>query len=232
MPEKHNLVAGKRLWWGIPICLAVLGLAGCQAVGRAILNAHLSADDFYAQAQLKWNSGEYRLVQQDTRDALRKQPNHYGALMLLGDADVQIAAISMSNNKPNAQKPAGHVPSDFSIRLTQKEEADLFDEGMREYRVAAQLQPAQPDPHSQMARIWDLKGDRGRAVAQYREALRLHAPDAPLVHVKIGRLLKQDGDRSGALAEFEEAKRLLPDYPRFNEPGFKREVERLIDQTR
>ena len=152
--------------------------------------------------------------------------------MLLGDADVQIASISMNNNKPNAPKASGDLPSDFSIKLTQREEADLFDEGMREYRVAAQLQPAQPDPHAHLASAWDRKGDRGRAIAEYREALRLHAPDAPLLHVNIGRLLKQNGDRSGALAEFEEANRLSPDYPPFNRPGFTRDVQRLIDQTR
>jgi hypothetical protein len=149
----------------LSIFLAVLGLARCQAVERAILIAHLSADDLYAQAQLRWNAGEYRLVQQGTRDALRKQPNYYGALMLLGDADVQIASISMSNNKPNAPKATGDLPSDFSIKLTQREEADLIDEGMREYRLAAQLQPAQPEPHSHLADAWDRKGDRDQAIA-------------------------------------------------------------------
>jgi hypothetical protein len=40
---------------------------------RALLIAHFSADDLYARAQLRWNSAEYRLVQQGTRDALRKR---------------------------------------------------------------------------------------------------------------------------------------------------------------
>jgi DNA-binding transcriptional MerR regulator len=62
----------------------------------------------------------------------------------------------------------------------------------RPYQRAVELDPWMADAHVNLGRLYHLTGERGRAEAHYRDAVKL-APDDPVPHFNLGVLLEEQG---------------------------------------
>jgi protein O-mannosyl-transferase len=83
------------------------------------------------------------------------------------------------------------------------------EEAMKEYRLAAQLEPGIADPHNNLANLLDDAGHPEEAIAEFREALRIN-PRYVAAHDNLGTVFVELGRFDEAMAQYEEAARLAP----------------------
>jgi len=84
-------------------------------------------------------------------------------------------------------------------------------EAIEGYQQALDRDPGIADAHVNLGRLYHLAGERGRAEAQYRDAVRL-APDDPVPHFNIGVLLEEQGRREEAAHAYGQAVSRDPDF--------------------
>ena len=72
------------------------------------------------------------------------------------------------------------------------------------YERALEGDPGRADAHVNLGRLYHLAGERGRAEAHYRDAVRL-APDDPTPHFNLGVLLEEQGRRDEAVHAYRQA---------------------------
>lgn len=79
------------------------------------------------------------------------------------------------------------------------------------YQQVLERDPAMTDAHVNLGRLYHLAGERGRAEAQYRDAVRL-APDDPIPHFNLGVLLEEQGRREEATHAYAQAAARDPEF--------------------
>ncbi len=93
-----------------------------------------------------------------------------------------------------------------------------YDEALVAYGDALRLQPVYPQVYIRLARMADVRGKPdeakaavGRAVAAFREAIRLKPAEAADLHTELGMFFQERNDINAAIVEYREAVRLKPD---------------------
>ncbi|MBL8917799.1 MAG: tetratricopeptide repeat protein [Myxococcaceae bacterium] len=86
-----------------------------------------------------------------------------------------------------------------------------FDEAIKEFKKAIELDPNSAHAHDNLATVYAEKKQFREALAAYLTALRLE-PDSATVHYNLGVFLSTFGNEF-AVAEYQEAIALEPDYP-------------------
>jgi Flp pilus assembly protein TadD len=76
-------------------------------------------------------------------------------------------------------------------------------EALAAYQRAVELDPWMADAHVNLGRLYHLTGERGRAEAHYRDAVRL-APEDPVPHFDLGVLLEEQGRREEAVNAYQQ----------------------------
>jgi tetratricopeptide (TPR) repeat protein len=80
------------------------------------------------------------------------------------------------------------------------------------YQQVLERDPGMTDACVNLGRLYHLTGERGRAEAQYRDAVRL-APDDPIPHFNLGVLLEEQGRRDEAAHAYAQAVARDPSSP-------------------
>ena len=84
-------------------------------------------------------------------------------------------------------------------------------EAIDAYQRVLERDPGMADAHVNLGRLYHLAGERGRAEAHYRDAVRL-APDDPVPHFNLGVLLEELGRREEAAHAYGQAVSRDPDF--------------------
>jgi tetratricopeptide (TPR) repeat protein len=79
------------------------------------------------------------------------------------------------------------------------------------YLRALDLDPYLADAHVNLGRLYHRSGERGRAEAHYRDAVRL-APEDPVPHFNLGTLLEEMGRREEAVLAYGQAVSRDPEF--------------------
>ena len=79
------------------------------------------------------------------------------------------------------------------------------------YQQVLARDPGMTDAHVNLGRLYHLSGERGRAEAQYRDAVRL-APEDPTPHFNLGVLLEEQGRRDEAVLAYAQAVSRDPEF--------------------
>lgn len=90
-------------------------------------------------------------------------------------------------------------------------EASSPAEAIAAYARAVEDDPSHSDAHVNLGRLYHLTGERGRAEAQYRDAVRLAADD-PVPHFNLGVLLEEQGRREEAVYAYNQAVARDPEF--------------------
>lgn len=77
-------------------------------------------------------------------------------------------------------------------------------EAIEAYRRVLEWDSGLADAHVNLGRLYHLAGERGRAEAHYRDAVRL-APDDPIPHFNLGVLMEEQGRREEAALAYRQA---------------------------
>ena len=85
------------------------------------------------------------------------------------------------------------------------------DEARHAYAQAIELDPTLADAHVNLGRLCHHGGDRGRAEAHYRAALR-HAPHDAIAHFNLAGLLEESGRAADAVESYHRALAADPDF--------------------
>jgi tetratricopeptide (TPR) repeat protein len=111
--------------------------------------------------------------------------------------------------RDNVAKNPGPWPHNLlGCALEQRGE---FDEAIREFQAALQINPDYFEVHSNLGTTLSEAGNVSEAIRQWREALRLN-PRAERAHNDLGSALQRRGQLAEARDHFEQAVRLMPDY--------------------
>ena len=146
------------------------------------------------------------------RQVLAKQPDHAGALHLLGvlagqggrlDAAVELIRRAVRFNPDYA---VAH--NDLGIALQSKGQ---LDEAIASYRQAIRLKPDYTEAHNNLGIALGAKGELDEAIASCRYAIRLK-PDLAEAHNNLGNALKDMGQFDEAIASYRQAIQIKPDY--------------------
>ena len=146
------------------------------------------------------------------RQILRAQPNHAGALHLLGLIAHQVGrnefavdwicqSLVLNPNNPTAHSNLGEV-----YRATGR-----LDEAIAACRRALELQPDYPDAHNNLGNALRDQGRLGEAIAEYRRALQVD-PNMPEAQNNLGIALGETGHFVEAIAAYRRALALKNDF--------------------
>jgi len=147
------------------------------------------------------------------RQVLAAQPNHPGALQLLGVISHQVGrhdvavdfinkSVALEPNNPEAHFNLGQV-----YRATGR-----IDEAIAAYRRALLLKPDFPEILNNLGDALRLKGQGDEAVSAYRRALEIR-PDLMEAQNNLGNALLAAGRLDEAIAAYRRAVQLKPDFP-------------------
>jgi tetratricopeptide (TPR) repeat protein len=110
--------------------------------------------------------------------------------------------------------------NEMYLAVAQIRDRSNLEEGLP--RLAAALSavhPKTPEPYFELASAYQATGQLDRAIASYREALKVD-PQYPAALLGLGSALRQSGDLPGAADVFGQATRAAPDNPKaWNELG-------------
>jgi tetratricopeptide (TPR) repeat protein len=139
-----------------------------------------------------------------------KGTDDWNTAQLLVDKGADINAKDMNGLTP-LMWAAMRNPSGVKFLLEKGADASAKDNFARTaFDYAGQF--GGPATHDEIVAVLRSdKGSRSKAIAEYREALRIN-PNNYEVHDLLGSALDDDGDHAGAIAEYREALRLKPDY--------------------
>jgi DNA-binding transcriptional MerR regulator len=113
-----------------------------------------------------------------------------------GEADAHAAGAGRTD-------PAPLTAEDwYSLALDLEGTSPL--EAIAAYERALEGDPGRADAHVNLGRLYHLAGERGRAEAHYRDAVRL-APEDPTPHFNLGVLLEEQGRRDEAVHAYRQA---------------------------
>ena len=145
------------------------------------------------------------------RRILAAQPNHAGALHLLGVLAHQAGrnelavewirqAIALDPNNPDAHSNLGEACRAMG----------RFDEAVAAFRLALELKPDSPEIHNNLGNALREQGQFDKAIAACRRALELQ-PGLPQAYNNLGNILRVQGRLDEAVAAYRRALELKPD---------------------
>jgi protein O-GlcNAc transferase len=145
------------------------------------------------------------------RQVLIRQPNHSGALHLLGMIAAQVGqsdvAIELIRRAIAIRPEVAEYHNDLGNALRDKGQ---LDEATAAYRHALRLKPDYVVAHNNLGHVLRDKGQLDDAIASYRQALRLK-PDHARTYKNVGDALCAKESLDEAIAAYREALRLKPD---------------------
>jgi predicted O-linked N-acetylglucosamine transferase (SPINDLY family) len=157
-------------------------------------------------------AGRLAEAEQMYRQVLAQQPDHMGALHLLGVLAEQIGRL------PEAVDLIGRaiqlVPDSAELHYNLAnalKNMGRFDEAIASYRQAIRLKPDLAEAYNNLGNVLRETERLDEAVATFHEAIRLK-PDLAEAHNNLGSALKIIGHLDEAIASFREATRLKADY--------------------
>ena len=120
----------------------------------------------------------------------------------LDDFEPPSAAVAPDEAESTAE---GHYLHALDLEALSPKEA------IEEYLRALELDPFLADAHVNLGRLYHRSGERGRAEAHYRDAVRL-APEDPVPHFNLGTLLEEQGRREEAALAYAQAVARDPEF--------------------
>lgn len=194
----------------VPLALLGLALAGCGGLGR---NDNALGVQLYQQ-------GNYLGAVNHFQHALARQPGnadcfynlgatyHQQAKLFARPADLQTAEqyyhLCLARNPD-------HEPCRRGLAVLLVEE-NRRDEAIGQLRQWSARQPANPNPHIEIARLSEEQGDLAAAEKELTAALAV-APGNTRALVALGRLHEATGQSTAALADYSRALAANPNQP-------------------
>jgi tetratricopeptide (TPR) repeat protein len=111
----------------------------------------------------------------------------------------------------DADSEAAPLTAEQWYDLALELEASSPGEAMRAYDHALEHDSTMADAHVNLGRLYHLAGERGRAEAHYRDAVRLAAED-PVPHFNLGVLMEEQGRRDEAVHAYAQAVARDPEF--------------------
>ena len=146
------------------------------------------------------------------RQILALQPNHAGALHLLGLIALQVGqhafALELIGNAIRIQPdfPAAHLNLGNTLIAVRR-----YEDASAAFRRAIALQPNLPEAHNSLGAVLREQGRHDEAVAAYRQAI-MHRPDYAEAHNNLAVELCEQGRPDEAEAACRRAMQIRPDY--------------------
>ncbi len=208
-PEDRTRRSGP--WWppGL-LCLVGVGLAGCGGLGR---NDNALGVQLYQQ-------GNYLGAVNHFQQALARQPGnadcfynlgatyHQQAKLFARPADLETAEqyyhLCLARNPDHEACRRG-----LAVLLV---EENRRDEAVAQLRQWSAGQPANPNPHIELARLAEEQGNLSEAEKELNAALAV-SPTNPRALVAIGRLHEATGQSAAAYADYSRALAANPNQP-------------------
>jgi predicted O-linked N-acetylglucosamine transferase (SPINDLY family) len=167
------------------------------------------AELFEAAVQLH-RTGQLPQALQRYQEVLQQQPQHAGALNLIGVVACQMGNLTegiAAYQQALAVQPNfadAHYNLALALQLVGRGEAAIV-----HYQSALALQAHNPEAHNNLGNLLAQRGNLEVARHHYRQALRLR-PDYASAEIGLGRLLAQQGRTELAIAHFQRAIQLQP----------------------
>jgi tetratricopeptide (TPR) repeat protein len=155
-----------------------------------------------------------RLVEAEEiyRRILALEPQHAGALHLLGVIDIQRGRHADAVAKIAAALARNPRAAPFHGNYaTALQALGRLDEAQKHYQEAVRLDPNYADAHNNLGALLEKRARHREAIAAYRAALKARANFAE-AHQNLGQLLRATGALDEAVKHLREAIRLRPDY--------------------
>ena len=192
------------------LLLAAASCAGCGGISR---NDNAEGVRLYQQ-------GNYLGAVNHFQQALARQPGDPDCFYNLGATYHQQAKVfGQPADRATAEqyyhlclaRAPGHEACRraMSVLLVEEGREPEAIAGLQEW---SRLQPGNPNPHIEMARLWEERGDLREAENQLVDALAV-APSDPRALVALGSLREATGDQAQALANYSQALAADPQQP-------------------
>lgn len=123
----------------------------------------------------------------------------------------EIAVRARSSAREAASEEDAERSAEEWYEVALERESDSPEEAIEAYRRTLARDPAMADAHVNLGRLYHLAGERGRAEAHYRDAVRL-SPDDPVPHFNLGVLMEEQGRREEAAHAYLQAVSRDPDF--------------------
>lgn len=171
-----------------------------------------SIPESLAVAMEHHRGGRLRPAGQIYREILRVDPNHAGALHLLGllahqSGDHQSALEQMTR----AADAAPHSAAIHNNLASAYKAVGRLEEAVASSRRALELNPDFAEAYNNLGNALRAQGKLEEAVASYRHALRIN-PGLVGVHTNLGNALKAQGKLGEAAASYRRALEIRPGY--------------------
>src|SRR5271157_4505442 len=157
-------------------------------------------------------AGRMPQAEQFYRQILQVDPQHVGALHLLGLLAHQVGrsdlAIEYISQALRLQPEYAEAHSNLGFALGKQ---GKLTEAVASYQQALRLKPDYAEAHSNLGLALVDQGRLTEAVASYQQALRLK-PELAAAHSNLGLALVEQGMLTEAVASYQQALRLKPDY--------------------
>lgn len=140
----------------------------------------------FALGYLYWKQKEYEDAEREFRAELANDPEHSQSCAYLGDT-------LLRKNNPSAAAPllkkASQLRNDIRIAYLDlgiiATEQKKYDEALKHLKHAEQIDPAKPDAHYRLARLYQDQGKQSDAVREFAKVSQLHEENADNLLRKI-----------------------------------------------
>jgi protein O-GlcNAc transferase len=159
-----------------------------------------------------YRAGNLQQAEHICRKILKKQPNNFDALHLLGVVYYKLGnydlatkyiekALHFNSNIPDVYVNLGAV---FRAK-------GQLDDAIASYQKALRLNPNIPDLHNNLGNVFLEKGQLDEAIASYQNALRLN-PAHVSAYYNLGNILQEKEQLDDAITCYQKALQLKPDF--------------------
>jgi protein O-GlcNAc transferase len=179
---------------------------GTTMLRRMTLHEQLQSGVSHHQA------GRFAQAEAIYRQILSRDPNHVGAMILLGTLAVQAGRLDagMELLRRAIKCNPGYANAHYNLGIALKANGQ-GEEAIAAYRQAIRLSPDFADSHNNLGIALCDKGQLDEAITSYRQAIRLK-PGYIESHYNLGIALYAKGRFDEAIASYRQAIRLKPDF--------------------
>jgi predicted O-linked N-acetylglucosamine transferase (SPINDLY family) len=164
------------------------------------------------QAAVAYNNGDWANAEQLSRFVLNTQPDHFGALHLLGIITAQMRrpeeAAELLARAVSARPSDAQAHNNYGNVLN---ELKRFNEALDSYTRALQIQPAFPEAHNNLGAVLHVLRRFEEALNSYARALTLK-PEYVEAWYGSGHTLRELSLLEAALSSYGRALQIKPDF--------------------